>query len=169
MADDSLTVPNVLADRYASAAMRRIWSPVEKIKMERRLWIAVLEAQRQVGVAVGDGVIEAYRAVVDHVDLASIAARDRITKHDVKARIDEFSALAGHEQIHRGMTSRDLTENVEQMQIRSALALVRDHIVATLVRLARARRRIRGFGHHGPDPQRGGPGHHPRQTFRQHW
>jgi adenylosuccinate lyase len=68
--------------------------------------------------------------VVDHVDLESIAARDRVTKHDVKARIDEFSALAGHQHIHKGMTSRDLTENVEQMQIRSALGLIRDRVVA---------------------------------------
>jgi adenylosuccinate lyase len=71
------------------------------------------------------------------VDLESIAARERITRHDVKARIDEFSALAGHEHIHKGLTSRDLTENVEQMQIRSSLLLVRDKTVALLARLAR--------------------------------
>ena len=59
-----------------------------------------------------DGVVEDYERVVDQVDLASIAARERITRHDVKARIEEFSALAGHEHIHKGMTSRDLTENV---------------------------------------------------------
>jgi len=116
--------------------MRRIWSPVQKIILERQLWIAVLEAQQRAGVPVPPGVIEAYRSVVDHVDLESIAARDRVTKHDVKARIDEFSALAGHQHIHKGMTSRDPTENVEQMQVRSALALIRDRIVAGLGRLA---------------------------------
>ena len=115
--------------------MRRIWSPVQKVILERQLWIAVLEAQQRAGVAVPPGVIEAYRSVVDHVDLESIAARDRVTKHDVKARIDEFSALAGHQHIHKGMTSRDVTENVEQMQVRSALALIRDRIVAGLGRL----------------------------------
>ncbi|NIW86503.1 MAG: adenylosuccinate lyase, partial [Gammaproteobacteria bacterium] len=56
--------------------------------------------------------------------------------HDVKARIEEFCALAGHEHIHKGMTSRDLTENVEQMQVRSALEIVRDRMVAALARLA---------------------------------
>ena len=71
------------------------------------------------------------------VDLASIAARERVTRHDVKARIEEFNALAGHEQIHKGLTSRDLTENVEQLQIRDSLRLVRDRVVATLARLAR--------------------------------
>src|SRR5689334_13916899 len=118
-------IPNVLATRYASAAMAGIWSPEHKVVLERQLWIAVLEAQRDLGIPVDDGVIDAYRAVVDKVDLDSIEARERVTRHDVKARIEEFSALAGHEQIHKGMTSRDLTENVEQLQVRAALELVR--------------------------------------------
>ena len=103
------TIPNVLAGRYASADMAEIWSPAHKIVLERRLWIAVLEAQRDLGLAVDDDVIEAYRKVVDQVDLESIDARERVTRHDVKARIEEFSDLAGHEHIHKGMTSRDLT------------------------------------------------------------
>ena len=129
-------IPNVLASRYASPELVRLWAPEHKVVLERRLWIAVLRAQRELGVEVPDGVVEAYEKVVDQVDLASIAARERITRHDVKARIEEFSALAGHEHIHKGMTSRDLTENVEQLQIRESLALIRDRVVTTLVRLA---------------------------------
>ncbi|MDW5327820.1 adenylosuccinate lyase [Plantactinospora sp. KLBMP9567] len=131
------SIPNVLANRYASAELAALWSPEEKIRMERRLWLAVLRAQRDLGVPVPDGAVEAYERVLDQVDLASIAARERVTRHDVKARIEEFSALAGHEQLHKGMTSRDLTENVEQLQIRASLELVRDRVVATLARLAR--------------------------------
>ncbi|WP_434742383.1 adenylosuccinate lyase [Micromonospora sp. SH-82] len=131
------TIPNVLANRYASPDMLALWSPQEKVKMERRLWIAVLRAQADLGVTVPDGVIEAYERVVDDVDLASIAERERVTRHDVKARIEEFSDLAGHEHVHKGMTSRDLTENVEQLQIRASLELVRDRVVATLVQLSR--------------------------------
>ena len=130
-------IPNVLAARYASPALVRLWSPESKIVLERRLWIAVLRAQRDLGVPVPDGVLEDYERVVDGVDLASIAARERVTRHDVKARIEEFSALAGHEHIHKGMTSRDLTENVEQLQIRLSLEHVRDRAVAVLARLAR--------------------------------
>ncbi|MGA3564993.1 adenylosuccinate lyase [Melissospora conviva] len=130
-------IPNVLATRYASAELVELWSPEEKIRMERRLWLAVLRAQRDLGVPLGDGVLEAYESVLDQVDLASIAARERVTRHDVKARIEEFSALAGHEHVHKGMTSRDLTENVEQLQIRASLELIRDRVVATLARLAR--------------------------------
>jgi adenylosuccinate lyase len=128
-------IPNVLASRYASAAMTAIWAAEEKIRAERRLWLAVLRAQRDLGVAVPDGVVEAYERVLDQVDLASIAARERVTRHDVKARIEEFSALAGFEHIHKGMTSRDLTENVEQLQIRDSLRLIRDRMVSALARL----------------------------------
>ena len=132
-----MTVPNVLATRYACAELAQIWSPEHKIVLERQLWIAVLKAQRDLGVEVPDGVVEAYRDVVEKVDLESIAARERVTRHDVKARIEEFSALAGHEHIHKGMTSRDLTENVEQLQVRQSLALLRDRAVAALARLGR--------------------------------
>jgi adenylosuccinate lyase len=130
-------MPNVLAARYASPAMAAIWSPEGKVVSERRLWLAVLEAQRELGLDVDQTVLDAYAAVVEDVDLASIDERERVTRHDVKARIEEFSALAGHEHIHKGMTSRDLTENVEQLQVRRSLELVRSRAVAALVRLAR--------------------------------
>jgi adenylosuccinate lyase len=130
-------IPDVLATRYASQAMAELWSPARKIVLERRLWIAVLRAQRDLGVDVPAGVLEAYERVVDQVDLDSIAARERVTRHDVKARIEEFAALAGHEHIHKGMTSRDLTENVEQLQVRSSLLLIRTKALAVLGRLAR--------------------------------
>ncbi|KXP07395.1 adenylosuccinate lyase [Tsukamurella tyrosinosolvens] len=129
-------IPDVLANRYASPRMRELWSPEYKIVLERQLWIAVLKAQRDLGIDVPDGAVEAYEKVVDQVDLASIAQRERITRHDVKARIEEFSDLAGFEQIHKGMTSRDLTENVEQLQVLRSLEYVRDHAVAVAARLA---------------------------------
>ena len=136
-----MTIPNVLAGRYASAAMRELWSAEHKIILERRLWLAVLAAQRDLGVDFGgddpDLVIKAYEDVVNEVDLAGIAARERITKHDVKARIEEFNALAGFEHVHKGMTSRDLTENVEQLQILTATKIIRDRLITTVVELTR--------------------------------
>lgn len=125
----------MLATRYASAAMSDIWSPRAKIVAERRLWLAVLRAQAELGVQVPEQAIADYEAVLDHVDLESIADRERITRHDVKARIEEFNALAGHEHVHKGMTSRDLTENVEQLQIRQSLELVFSHGLAVVARL----------------------------------
>ena len=129
-------IPNVLAGRYASASMVDVWSPQAKIVAERQLWLAVLAAQADLGLRVDPGAYQAYASVIEQVNLESIAARERITKHDVKARIEEFNALAGHEAIHVGMTSRDLTENVEQLQIRSSMLIIRDKVVAALVRLS---------------------------------
>jgi adenylosuccinate lyase len=133
-------IGNVLANRYASAAMRELWSAENKIISERRLWLAVLAAQHDLGVDFGGDdpvvVIKAYQGVVEQVDLASIAEREKITRHDVKARIEEFNALAGYQHVHKGMTSRDLTENVEQLQIASSVKIICDRVVATLARLA---------------------------------
>jgi adenylosuccinate lyase len=131
------SIPDVLANRYASADMATLWSPAHKVRLERQLWVAVLTAQQDLGIEVPAAAIADYTRVLDQVDLASIAEREKVTRHDVKARIEEFNALAGHEHVHKGMTSRDLTENVEQLQIRTSLELIRDRIVATLARLAR--------------------------------
>ena len=111
--------------------MTMTWSPEHKIVLERQLWVAVLRAQKDLGVEIPDGVIAAYESVIDTVDLESIARREQVSRHDVKARIEEFCALAGHEHIHKGMTSRDLTENVEQLQIRASLEIIRMKAVAT--------------------------------------
>ncbi len=136
-----MSIGNVLANRYASAGLREVWTAESKIIAERRLWLAVLTAQRDLGVDFGgddpDAVIKAYKAVVDVVELSSIADRERITRHDVKARIEEFNGLAGFEHVHKGMTSRDLTENVEQLQIVSSLKIIQTKIIATLVQLGR--------------------------------
>jgi adenylosuccinate lyase len=134
-----VTIPNVLATRYASGEMASIWAPEAKVVAERRLWLAVLRAQIELGANVGSVpsvALADYEKVLDHVDLASITERERVLRHDVKARIEEFNALAGHQHVHKGMTSRDLTENVEQLQIRRSLELVHAHGVAVVARLA---------------------------------
>jgi adenylosuccinate lyase len=130
-------ISNVLAGRYASNELVTLWSAEHKIVLERRLWLAVLRAQASLGIDVPQEAIADYERVVEQVDLASIAARERITRHDVKARIEEFNALAGHEHVHKGMTSRDLTENVEQLQVLRSLEHVRGRTAAVLARLAR--------------------------------
>ena len=129
-------VSNVLANRYASPEMTQIWSAENKIVLERELWIAVLEGQKDLGLEVETAALDAYRSVMHNVDLDSIQRRERVTLHDVKARIEEFSELAGYEHIHKGLTSRDLTENVEQLQIKQSMQLVRDRLVTVIVRLA---------------------------------
>jgi len=128
---------NVLAARYASGELVRLWSPEYKVVLERQLWLVVLRAQADLGVPVEQRVLDDYQRAVPAVDLESIAARERVSRHDVKARIEEFNALAGHQKIHQGLTSRDITENVEQLQILRSLEHVRDRCVALLAQLGR--------------------------------
>ncbi|MFC4995269.1 adenylosuccinate lyase [Rubritalea tangerina] len=128
-------IPNVLAERYASQAIRNIWSAEGRIVLEREFWIAVMKAQKDLGLDIPQEAIDAYEAVKDQVNLQSIMDRERITRHDVKARIEEFCDLAGHQHIHKGMTSRDLTENVEQLQVYRSLLILRDKTIATLAKI----------------------------------
>ena len=128
-------IPDVLAQRYASTAMLNIWSPGGKVVLERELWIAVMKAQQSLGIEIPAEAIAAYEKVKEQVDMDSIDARERDLRHDVKARIEEFCALAGHEHIHKGMTSRDLTDNVEQLQIKRAMELLAEKTAAAVLQL----------------------------------
>jgi len=127
--------PNVLADRYAGSALRELWSPRRRVVAERELWVAALEAQTELGVPAAEGAAQAYRAVMEQVDLDSIRNRERQTRHDLAARIAEFNDLAGRQAIHRGLTSRDITENTEQTLIRRSLLVIRDKTIALLARM----------------------------------
>lgn len=126
---------SILADRYASSAMKEIWSAESKITAERNLWIAVMKAQAELCFDIPTSAIADYEKVKKQIDLASIDKREKELRHDVKARIEEFNALAGHQYIHIAMTSRDLTENIEAFQIISALKLVQSKTIAVLARL----------------------------------
>ncbi len=129
-------IADILAQRYASSGMKALWSESGRIIAERDLWIAVMKAQRELGVDIPTEAIQAYERVRGQVDTDSITKRETVLRHDVKARIEEFCALAGWEHIHKGMTSRDLTDNVEQYQTHQSLQLLRDKYVAVLVALA---------------------------------
>ena len=124
--------PNVLATRYATGEMVAIFDPINKIISERKFWITILKLQQKSGLPITDSDIKAYEQVVEKVDLASIDKLEVKTRHDVKARIEEFNALAGVEKIHIGLTSRDLTENIELIQIKAALELIEHRTLQTL-------------------------------------
>ncbi len=124
--------PNVLAARYATKEMVEIFNPINKIIEERKFWITVLKLQKNAGLPITDAEIAKYEKVLTQVDLDSIDKREIKVRHDVKARIEEFNALAGSEKIHIGMTSRDLTENIELIQIRKALEVTQLKTLQTL-------------------------------------
>lgn len=125
--------PNILSERYATPEINEIFSTQGKIVAERDFWIAVMKAQRELGVDIPAAVIEKYEAARLDVDEELIASIERKTKHDVKARIEAFiQAADAEEHIHRGMTSRDLTDNVEQMQILRASKVIFGKYVSAL-------------------------------------
>ncbi len=117
--------------------MQEIWSLNNKIIAERNLWILVLKTQQELGLKVNNQAIESYEKVVNEINLDSIKKREEKTRHDVKARIEEFNALAGFEEIHKGLTSRDITENIEQLQIKKSLELIQLKTAAVLSQLAK--------------------------------
>ncbi|MGK5095452.1 adenylosuccinate lyase [Deltaproteobacteria bacterium TL4] len=129
-------IPDILASRYASLEMCELWSIEGKIKLEREFWITVMRAQKEFGVEVPDEAIAAYERVKDEVNLDRINRRERSLRHDVKARIEEFCELAGFQHIHKGMTSRDLTDNVEQLQTLRSLQIIVSKYVAVLLSLS---------------------------------
>ena len=124
--------PNVLATRYATKEMVAIFDPINKIINERKFWITILKLQQKAGLPITDSDVKAYEKVIENVDLGSIDKREIKTRHDVKARIEEFNALAGVEKIHIGLTSRDLTENIELIQIKAGLELIEFRVLQTL-------------------------------------
>ena len=132
---EKFETPNVLADRYASSSMVSLWSPTGKVIMEREFWIAVMKAQKELGIKIDKKAIDQSEKIKSLVNLESIRERELVTKHDVKARLEEFADLSGHQHAHKGMTSRDLTENVEQLQTHRALSLVLEKSVACLIAL----------------------------------
>lgn len=130
---ENMPNPNVLSERYATPEINSIFSEEGKIIVERELWIAVMKAQRELGLNIPAEEIEKYEKAKNNVDLKLIKEIESTTKHDVKAGIDAFVKAAGAEEhIHKGMTSRDLTDNVEQMQIRNASRIIFGRYISIL-------------------------------------
>jgi adenylosuccinate lyase len=128
---------SIVGKRYASSQMQSIWSAETKVLKERELWITVMIAQAKLGLDISTEVIAAYESVKTKIDLGSIERREAELKHDVKARIEEFNALAGHQKIHLGLTSRDVTENIEGWQIKTSLELTLSSSAQLLEELAK--------------------------------
>lgn len=121
---------STIADRYTTSAMKKIFS--DRSLRERELWIAVMKAQQSAGLEIPDSVIAAYEAKKEEVNEERIREIEMRTRHDVKAKIEHYNELVGYEAIHKGLTSRDLNDNVEQTQYYEASKLVFGKYIAVL-------------------------------------
>ncbi len=134
---------NPLTERYASAEMSRIFSPAFKFPTWRRLWLALAESERELGLEIPQAAIEDMRAHLDDIDLARADEIERRVRHDVMAHVRHFGEVAPAAKgvIHLGATSAYVTDNTELLQHREALRLVRRRLLGGIAALAAFARR----------------------------
>ncbi len=148
---------NPLISRYASEPMARLWSDQRKFSTWRRLWVALAEAEREMGLPVEEAQIAELRAHVDDIDFAAAARYEKKLRHDVMAHVHAFGDVcpAARPIIHLGATSCYVTDNTDLILIREALGLVRDRLASSIRLLGEFARRHRdlpclGFTHLQP-------------------
>ena len=129
------TYRSPLAERYASQAMLELWSPQTRHGLWRRLWLALAEAERDLGVDMPAAAIQDMRAHLDDIDFTKVAEYERRFRHDVMAHVHAFGdvAPAAKGVIHLGATSCFVTDNGDLIQMRRGLELLRGRVI-TLIR-----------------------------------
>jgi len=157
VSDPSEAFVHPLAGRYASAEMSRLFAPATRFRTWRRLWIALAEGQRELGLPIPPEALDQMRAAADDVDLDRAAELERELRHDVMAHIRLFgeAAPAAAGWIHAGATSCFVTDNADLVLQRDALGIVRSRLLACVARLAEFARTHRatptlGFTHFQP-------------------
>jgi adenylosuccinate lyase len=156
---------NPLIGRYASREMSELWGPQRKFSTWRRLWLALAEAQQELGLAAGDGItprirteqLAELRSHLDDIDLGRAAELEKKLRHDVMAHIHTYGERCpgARDILHLGATSCDITDNADLLLIRSALAMIRDRLVDAVRALANFAKKWRdlptlGFTHFQP-------------------
>ena len=146
-----------LASRNASPQMQAIWSPRRKFTTWRRLWLALAESQKELGLAISDAQINQLRRHVDEIDFEVAAVYEQKLRHDVMAHVHALGDVAPDARpiIHLGATSQFVNCNTELLQIRDALRLVAMKLVNAIDALATFAVRYRdlptlGFTHYQP-------------------
>jgi adenylosuccinate lyase len=137
MSDDRWHSP--LGSRYASPAMQTLWGEPHRIGLWRRLWLALAEAERELGLDIPEQAIEQMRAHLDDVDLGVAARYERRFRHDVMAHIHAFGdqAPAARPYLHLGATSAYVTDNADLIVMRDSLRLLLGRLIAVLGALER--------------------------------
>jgi adenylosuccinate lyase len=162
---DTTRYDNPLVTRYATRQMAELWGPQRKFSTWRRLWVALAEAEHELGLLADDGAtpritprqLEEMRAHVDTIDFGRADAHERRLRHDVMAHIHAFAedCPSARDIIHLGATSCYVTDNTDLLLMRDALGMVRDRLVGVVDALARFAERWRdlptlGYTHFQP-------------------
>ncbi len=144
---DFLTYDNPLITRYAGRPMVELWGPQRKYSTWRRLWLALAEAQNDLGLTTNDGItarisaeqVAELRAHLDDIDFVRVAEHERRLRHDVMAHIHALGDVAPLSRpiVHLGATSCYVTDNADLLLMREGLGLIRDQLVGVIDNLAR--------------------------------
>jgi adenylosuccinate lyase len=135
VSDERWTSP--LGTRYASPAMQRLWGEPHRIGLWRRIWLALAEAERELGLPISDEALAQMRAHLDDADLTAAARYERRFRHDVMAHVHAFAdqAPAGRPFLHLGATSAFVTDNADLVVMRDGLRLLLGRVIAVLASL----------------------------------
>jgi len=142
-----VTWESPLSGRYASPPMQALWSERRRIGLWRRLWLALMESERELGLEIPADAVTAVRAHLDDVDLARVAELEKRLRHDVMAHIHALGeqAPAARAYIHVGATSAYVTDNADLVLMREGLVLLLGRVAAVLVALGHVARRYRAL------------------------
>ena len=132
MTDDRYRSP--LGTRYASPEMQRLWGEAHRIGLWRRVWLALAESEKELGLAIPEAAIIEMRAHLDDADLGKAAEYEKRFRHDVMAHVHTFGAQApaARAVIHLGATSAFVTDNADVVVMRDGLRMVLGRVLAVL-------------------------------------
>lgn len=134
MSQDRSTYENPLTGRYASKAMSFLWSPQNKFGTWRKLWIALAQAEQELGLDISDAQLAELRASAETINFEVAEEEERVRRHDVMSHVHAFGVQCPQAKgiIHLGATSCFVTDNSELIQIRSSLELTAQALIGVI-------------------------------------
>ncbi len=136
-----------LAERYASRSMLLLWGPATRYGLWRRLWLALAESEKELGVSIPDSAIAEMEEHLDDIDLAAVASYEKKFRHDVMAHVHAFGDVAPSARpfIHLGATSCFVTDNAELIMMKRGMEILRDKLLDILAGLDEFARKWRAL------------------------
>ncbi len=128
-----------LSERYASKEMQYIFSPDKKFTTWRKLWIALAEAERELGLPITEEQIEEMKAHQDDINYEEARAREKEVRHDVMSHVYAYGLQCPKAKgiIHLGATSCYVGDNTDLIIMREGLCLVREKLINVIAELSR--------------------------------
>ena len=132
------TYESPLCSRYASSEMQELFSPDMKFKTWRRLWIALAEAEKELGLNITDEQIEELKRNKDNINYDVAEKKEKEFRHDVMAHIHAYGELCPNARgiIHLGATSCYVGDNTDIIIMHEGLKIIKKKIVAVIAKLS---------------------------------